>query len=72
MEIPHWKNDLLVATLKDLSIRRLVMSDKKVILDERIFIGFRIRDIIEFKGGLYLLDDRGYIHRLRLTDRNVG
>ncbi len=71
-EIFHWRNNLLVATLKDLSIRRLVMSDNKVILDERVYLGFRLRDIIEFRNELFILDDRGYVHRLKTVDRNVG
>ena len=43
-----WKNSLLVSTLKDKSLYRIIMSKKfdKVVNIEKIEIGYRIRDII--------------------------
>jgi hypothetical protein len=41
-----WRNSLVTGSLKDLSLHRLALSDSnKVIYDERIFIGMRIRDL---------------------------
>ena len=57
----YWPNDLLVSTLKDNSIRRAHLTDngKKVLYDERIPIGERIRDIEPLGEGYMLSTDNG-------------
>ena len=55
-----WDGDVLVSTLKDMSIRRLRLSDQEVVYDERIFVGERIRDIVALDDGrLWLSFDSG-------------
>lgn len=60
-EFAAWNGDLLVATLLDRSIRRLrLVGSERVVVDERIHIGERIRDIIVLQDGRLLLAfDRG-------------
>lgn len=61
-----WDGDLLVTTLKDRSIHRLRPDpeSKRILYDERIEIGHRIRNIVELYDGSYLLrtDDSQLIH----------
>lgn len=55
-----WKNSLLVSTLKDKSLYRIIMSKKfdKVLNIEKIEIGYRMRDIIiDEKGRIIILTD---------------
>jgi hypothetical protein len=39
--------------MRDFSLRRLVLKEKSVVLDERIQLGFRVRD--------FILNDLGYL-----------
>jgi glucose/arabinose dehydrogenase len=48
-----WHGDILVAHMRDFSLRRLVLKEKSVVLDERIQLGFRVRD--------FILNDLGYL-----------
>lgn len=52
-----WKNNLLVGSLKSMTLKRLVLNNEKTVLEEDIFIGSRIRDIVEKKGKIILLND---------------
>jgi glucose/arabinose dehydrogenase len=52
-----WRNDLLVTSLKDMSIYRLKLKENAVIGIERIPLGFRIRDILVHNDIIYLLED---------------
>ena len=57
-----WQDDLLVTTLKDQSFRRLRLVGDRVVYDERIEIGKRIRDLIALTDGrLVLLADASMI-----------
>ena len=57
-----WKGDIILATLRDESIRRLRVSEGNIIFDERIRIGERIRDIQEHpSGSIVMTFDSGYI-----------
>tara|TARA_A100000164_G_C21932171_1_gene786232 strand:+ start:1564 stop:3234 length:1671 start_codon:yes stop_codon:yes gene_type:complete len=53
-----WQNDLIISSLKNRSIYRLRFEEDSVKTAERIWIGKRIRDIVESKdGNLYLWTD---------------
>ena len=64
-----WRGSLLVATLKDQSIRRLVFQGKTVVSDERISVGFRIRDLVWLGDRILCLDDASKLVILRMTPR---
>lgn len=48
-----WRGNILVALMKDTSIHRLILSGNSVVLDERISLGFRVRD--------FIVNDQGYL-----------
>ena len=50
-QFPLWKNDLLIASLKDLSLFRVRLRQERVTYIERIMIGERIRDITQLPDG---------------------
>lgn len=60
-EFPGWQGDLLVATMRDESIRRIRLDGNRVVFDERIEVGDRnanfrrIRDMVELEDGRILL-----------------
>jgi hypothetical protein len=65
-----WNENFLLATLKDSSIRRLVLDNGSIRVDERIPLGSRIRDIqIDSKGNLIALTDEASIISIKLIDR---
>lgn len=72
-----WQDDLLVTTLKDQSFRRLRLVGDKVVYDEPIEIGKRIRDLIALPDGrLVLLGDSPMIGIVdtvgtKLTPRDI-
>lgn len=66
----HWKGDLLLGTMRDQSLHRLRLDeDNRILYDERIKIGHRIRDIttlpddkialVTDDGFLIIIDDGG-------------
>ncbi len=63
-----WHGDVLVAHMRDFSLRRLVLQEKSVVLDERIQLGFRVRDfILNDLGYLILSTDEGRLLIYRTT-----
>jgi hypothetical protein len=54
-KFPLWQSDLLLSTLIDRSVHRLRMVEDRVILDERIQIGERLRDIVFLADGRFAL-----------------
>jgi aldose sugar dehydrogenase len=57
-----WTNSLIVSTLKDNSLHRLKLSSSlRVLNDERIFIGSRIRDIGKGIGIIIISTDDGKV-----------
>lgn len=52
---PAWNGDILLATLKDESLRRIRLDGERVVFDEKIFIGERVRDLIELDDGRLIL-----------------
>jgi cytochrome c2 len=52
-----WDNDLLVGSLKAQTLYRLKQKEGRVIFQEPIWIGHRIRDIIQLKNQIFILTD---------------
>lgn len=68
--IPGWRGNLLVGALASQQLARLELSpDDKVVHEERIPIGERVRDVVQGPdGAVYLLTDTGTASRiLRLS-----
>jgi hypothetical protein len=53
LAMPAWEGDLLIGSLRDTSLRRVRFDDDRIIIDERIPLGRRLRDVIT--------DDRGHV-----------
>ncbi len=70
--IPAWKGNLLIGGLSAQGIVRLTLDGEKVIGEERVPLGTRIRDVVQGpEGAVYALDEsNGKI--LRLTPDNSG
>ena len=67
-----WKDDFIAATLKDKSLRRLVLDEGTVRVDERIPMNERIRDIqFNSAGNLISLTDSGAIIALHFVPRKI-
>jgi cytochrome c2 len=57
-----WNGDLLIATLRDESVRRLRVQGDRIAYDERIALDYRIRDIASLgSGDLVLFTDDGRV-----------
>lgn len=56
---PRWDGDLLVSTLADKSLHRLRLDGDRVLYDERIDMGQRVREIKIAAGRIYILFDNG-------------
>jgi cytochrome c2 len=52
---PRWNADLLVSSLKALSLYRLRLEGNRVLYSEPIWIGQRIRDLVQTKDGTIVL-----------------
>ena len=66
--IPAWKGNLLIAALSGQAIVRLTLDGEKVVDEERIPMGARIRDVVQGPdGAIYALTDEGNGKILRLT-----
>ena len=72
-EFPHWQDDLLVGSLKGAAIRRLrVGSQTRVLYDEEIQLGVRIRSMATTQDGKIILGtDGGELITLSNADRQV-
>lgn len=71
----RWDGDLLVTTLVDETLHRLRMDGTRVLYDEPIWIGRRIRDLEVTDGKIYLLFDDGSLaklvpHKIPAADEN--
>ncbi|EKV26909.1 PQQ-dependent oxidoreductase, gdhB family [Caenispirillum salinarum AK4] len=70
--IADWAGNLLLGGLSSESLTRLTLSDARVVGDERIYLGTRIRDVAEGPdGAVYLLTDEsdGKIVRVTMQER---
>jgi glucose/arabinose dehydrogenase len=69
--IPAWKGNLLIAALSGQAIVRLTLDGEKVVDEERIPMGARIRDVVQGPdGAVYALTDEGNGEILRLRLEN--
>jgi glucose/arabinose dehydrogenase len=69
--IPAWKGNLLIGGLSEQAIVRLTLDGEKVVDEERIPMGTRIRDVVQGPdGAVYALTDEGNGEILRLTLEN--
>jgi glucose/arabinose dehydrogenase len=69
--IPAWKGNLLIGGLSEQAIVRLTLDGEKVVDEERIPMGARIRDVVQGPDGtVYALTDEGNGEILRLTLEN--
>ena len=71
-QFPRWNGDLLVASLSGQSLHRLHLEDGQVVLDERIRIGRRIRDLIEEDDRILLFADDGALITLTRAELDEG
>ena len=70
-EFSLWNGDLIVTTLRDESLRRLRIESNTVLVDERIEIGRRVRDIMLLEDGRILLSlDDGLIAVIGVANSN--
>jgi glucose/arabinose dehydrogenase len=66
-----WRGDLLVGTMTETALHRIRLMDQKVVLDERIPLGVRIRDMLISSGGdLVISTDEKEIVFLELRSKN--
>lgn len=55
-----WRQNILVSLMADMSLHRLILSGNSSVYDEKIALGFRVRDfILNDKGFLILSADEG-------------
>ncbi|MBT8336042.1 MAG: PQQ-dependent sugar dehydrogenase [Gemmatimonadetes bacterium] len=65
----RWRGDLLIASLKAGHLRRVRMRDGRVVYDEPIDLGHRIRAIVEdARGAIWLRTDGPEVLRLEVDD----
>ncbi len=70
---PRWDNDFLVASLKAQSLFRLHMEDGRVVYEEPIFLGERIRDLAILEDGtLVLWTDQAHLIYINVDDAVLG
>lgn len=56
--LPHWDGDLLVSSLYAVSLYRIKLNGLSPIVIEPIYVGSRIRDIINYRNGFALQIDQ--------------
>jgi glucose/arabinose dehydrogenase len=66
---PAWRNSLIVGGLSSMSIIRLVLDGERVSNEERIWMGRRIRDVLQMPDGaiVAIVDDKQKGDIIRLT-----
>ena len=67
----RWNGDLLVGSLKAQTLFRLRTKQNRVLFSEPIWIGHRIRDIVEIPGGIALLTDDPALIFLRVDSSRL-
>ena len=73
--IPAWQGSLLMGGLSSAALIRLTLEDDRVIGEERLETGFRVRDVVQGPdGAVYLLSDEpeGEIYRVTLVEPAGG
>jgi hypothetical protein len=68
----QWDGDLLVSSLKQGTLYRMRIHDRRVILSEPILVGERIRDLIQMNDGTILLwTDNAHFIELTVQEKPV-
>lgn len=68
-----WRGDLLVTGLASQSIHRLRFDESRIIFEEDIFIGERIRDLTQLQdGSIYLWTDNARVIKLSPMNMEAG
>lgn len=57
-DLPYWNGDLLVSSLAAETLFRVKLNGVSPTVVEPVYVGSRIRDIINFDGGFALQTDR--------------
>lgn len=77
LEIPEkpgfseWSGDLVVGMMAEMSIHRLRVNENRIILDEKIPLGFRVRDmLIGADNLLYISTDEDQLVTLKFQSKN--
>jgi hypothetical protein len=66
-----WSGDLILGTMAEASIHRLRIADGRIILDERISLGFRVRDMLIGKDNrLYIATDENQLVAIKFKAKN--
>jgi cytochrome c2 len=65
-----WDGDFLVSSLKAQSIYRLKVKNNRVIFCEPIWIGHRVRDLIQIKNSFFALTDDSLLIKIEI-DENI-
>lgn len=68
----RWNGDFLVGSLKAQTLFRMKIHENRVILNEPIWIGHRIRDLVELPGRLVLLTDDGLLMTLTVNQSGLS
>lgn len=69
--LAEWKGNLILATLSEKSLHRIVIENNVVVFDERILLNFRIRDFVLTKSGfIFIATDEGQLVSMKLTANN--
>jgi glucose/arabinose dehydrogenase len=70
--LKDWRDNLIVAHMGNKELHRLVLSKNKVLLDEKILLGFRVRDILINQNGiLYFSSDDGTLMAYHTYDSKL-
>jgi cytochrome c2 len=70
-EFPHWKGDLIAASLRTETLYRLRLKGDRVIYVEPLPLGYRIRDLIQRPDGKVIVwSDTGTIMELSRDERD--
>jgi len=63
----EWNDDFLMGSLKARTIYRVHVLDGHVVYVEPIFVGQRIRDLVQVNDRVWILDDSGLLQTLSLS-----
>ena len=65
--------EYFLGSLRDQALHRILISNSRVIFDERIYLGYRIRDFLFSRDNiLWVLDDTSVIHKLIFLPRKTN
>ncbi|MDZ7683661.1 MAG: PQQ-dependent sugar dehydrogenase [Gammaproteobacteria bacterium] len=71
---PNWDGDLLVATLLEHALIRLIKEGDRILGQEVLDMGIRIRSVLAANGRIYFMTDGGVLGYMtpRSTERQTG